>query len=269
MKKVSCLLIFLFGVYSCPSAFSASSEIPPTENLISKEYGELLREDTKHVLSAPLGWDRRDWLFVGLGTGAVIATAAYLDEPIQKEMQGHKRRTEERLSRFFAPFGFEHQPIILGAFEAGGILFHDDRAKQVAHDGIASSILATGLITGSLKMGFGRSRPFDHEGAHDFSPFSGIDSFPSGHTTQAFAVATVISEHYDSLWIKTVSYGTAAMVGWSRMEDDTHWVSDVLAGALIGTLVAKSIVRFNRERRYQLSVTADGDKVGVKVTRNF
>jgi membrane-associated phospholipid phosphatase len=267
--KASRLLLFLFILQSASPALGAPADAAPTENLISGEYGTLLLDDTKHVLSAPARWDGRDWLLVGLGTGAVVATAAWVDEPLQEEMQRHRNRSNNRVARTFGPFGYEYAPLVLGAFEASGYLYQDDRALQVAHDGVAASLLATGLVTGSLKLAFGRTRPFDRGGVHDFSPFSGNDSFPSGHSTEAFALATVISEHYDAFWVKAVSYGTATMVGYSRMESDSHWASDVLAGALIGIVVGKTVVGFNKERRYELSPVVDGGMTGVKATRRF
>ena len=107
------------------------------------------------------------------------------------------------------------------------------------------------------------------EGTHHFRSFSGDDSFPSGHTTQAFAVASVIAEHYDPLWIKIASYGVAVMVGYARMEENAHFASDVLAGAIIGTVVGRSVVHFNHDKRYEVSPYVDGSTVGAQVTRTF
>ena len=59
----------------------------------------------------------------------------------------------------------------------------------------------------------------------------------------------MISEHYDSLWIKGASYGLASMVGYARMNGNVHWASDVLAGAAIGTVVGRFVVHFNQQHR--------------------
>jgi membrane-associated phospholipid phosphatase len=252
----------VIGLQLCAPAFA-------TEDLVSAEYANLVVDDVRHVLSEPVRWDRRDWLLAGIGTGAVVATGFFVDEPLREEIQRHRNKANDRLAHFFRPLGYEDTFILLGAFEAGGMLFHDDRALETAHDGLAASLIATGLITGSLKLGLGRSRPFDQDEAGHFRPFGGDDSFPSGHTTQSFAVATVLSEHYDIWWVKVLSYGAAAMVGWSRMENDSHWASDVLAGGLIGIAVGKTVVAFNREHRYRLSPVADGDTVGIRATRTF
>jgi membrane-associated phospholipid phosphatase len=77
----------------------------------------------------------------------------------------------------------------------------------------------------------------------------GADSFASGHTTEAFALATVIAEHYDSIWIKAASYTVASAVGWARLNNNEHWASDVLAGAALGTFVAHVVVHYNLSQR--------------------
>ena len=80
----------------------------------------------------------------------------------------------------------------------------DPPAKAVALDGLSASIIAAGLINTPLKYAVGRSRPSKDQGACHFAPLSGNDSFASGHTTQAFALATVIAEQCASLGSSSV-----------------------------------------------------------------
>lgn len=70
---------------------------------------------------------------------------------------------------------------------------------------------------------------------------SSYTSFPSGHTAQAFAAATFLSEEYkDRLhWMPWLAYGLASTVGVLRMANNKHYVSDVLVGAGIGILSMK------------------------------
>lgn len=67
-------------------------------------------------------------------------------------------------------------------------------------------------------------------------------SFPSGHTAQAFAAATFLSEEYKDRfkWMPYVSYGLASSVGMMRMANNKHYISDVLLGAGIGILSMKA-----------------------------
>jgi hypothetical protein len=67
---------------------------------------------------------------------------------------------------------------------------------------------------------------------------SDVESFPSGHTAQAFATATFMAKEYgdQSVWYTVGAYGMATTVGAMRVLNNRHWVSDVLAGAGIGIL---------------------------------
>jgi membrane-associated phospholipid phosphatase len=104
-------------------------------------------------------------------------------------------------------------------------------------------------------------------GAYHFTPFSNNNaSFPSGETTQAFAVASVIATHYDStsIWVEVSSYGVASLVGVARIYEHGHWTSDTVAGAFVGTGVGTAIVHFNEKRR-----KADKKETGIFITPLF
>lgn len=71
---------------------------------------------------------------------------------------------------------------------------------------------------------------------------STYNSFPSGHTAQAFAAATFLSEEYKDrfTWMPYAAYGLASSVGMMRMANNRHYISDVLLGAGIGILSMKA-----------------------------
>jgi membrane-associated phospholipid phosphatase len=61
-------------------------------------------------------------------------------------------------------------------------------------------------------------------------------SFPSGHTSQAFFIATLVAQHFHpSVWIVFLLYGVALLVGITRMYVGAHYPRDVLAGAILGS----------------------------------
>ena len=95
----------------------------------------------------------------------------------------------------------------------------------------------------------GRDRPSKNEGAGHFQLLGGGQSFPSGHTTQAFVLASVISEHADQTWVTGLSYGLASLVGVARMEQRQHFLSDVLGAAVIGTYVGRTVTHYNQTQR--------------------
>jgi len=113
-------------------------------------------------------------------------------------------------------------------------LIGGDKERKTALN-IVESFLETGLVTGVIKIGFGRRRPDSGFDEFTFEPF-GLknDSFPSGHTAVAFSTATVLASSYD---IGIITYPLAALVGFSRIYNEKHWLSDVFLGAVIGTLI--------------------------------
>ena len=224
----------------------------PVEDLFKKNYWFLVVLDTKEVFTAPARWDTRDWLVLG-GIAAGIGTVAAFDEDIGHAIRGARNNTMTDIFDNIQPLGNEYAIGIVGTFYIYGEFFKDPRAKTTALDSIAASAIASGIVTNSFKYVIGRGRPTDGHGAYNFRPFSGQDSFSSGHTTEAFALASVISEHYNAPWVQITSYGLASAVGYARLNNNRHWTSDVLAGATIGTFVGKTVVHFN-ERHRQISI---------------
>ena len=224
----------------------------PVEDLFKKNYWFLVILDTKEVFTAPAHWSMRDWTVLG-GIVAGIGTVAVFDEDIERAIRRARNNTMTSIFDNVQPLGNEYAIGIVGSFYIYGEFFKDPRAKTTALDSIAATAIASGIVTNSFKYVIGRGRPTDGRGAYNFRPFSGQDSFSSGHTTEAFALASVISEHYDSLWVQVPAYGLASAVGYARLNNNRHWPSDVLAGAAIGTFVGKTVVHFNQKHR-QVSI---------------
>jgi membrane-associated phospholipid phosphatase len=218
----------------------------PLEDLFQRNYWYLVLLDTKEVFTSPARWSSRDWLMLG-GISAGIGTVMVFDEDIQHAIRRGRTNTLTNIFDNVQPLGNEYAIGIVGTFYLWGEVFKDPRAKSTALDSVAATGIASGVIVNATKYLVGRARPTDGKGAYDFKPFSGHDSFLSGHTTEAFTLASVITEHYDAPWIKVVAYGLAGTVGYARLNNNRHWTSDVLAGAVVGTYVGKTVARFNRD----------------------
>jgi hypothetical protein len=257
--RIGCAAALLFSLSGTAHAADAAPSYP-----------EILIDDVKHVVSAPARWEKDDWQDFGLATLAVVGTAAIVDRPLRNEMRRH--HGSNRFMRDVERFGAEYSLGVLGGFYLAGVVLDDDKATSVAQDGLAASIVASGIVTPALKFATGRSRPNQNAGLYNFRPFSGAASFPSGHTTQAFAVASVVSAHYDETWVKCTSYTVAGLVGLARTYHDAHFASDVVAGALIGTLVGQSVVAHNqtlRSGKLALLPEIAPGMVGVRVAGSF
>jgi len=148
--------------------------------------------------------------------------------------------------------------------------------KNVADFGLhgLEAVAVAGIATTVLKGVAGRSRPFvsvdtnpsDFHFGRGFSN-GNLQSFPSGHTTAAFALASTVTSESQRWWphqtwiVAPVMYGAATMVGLSRMYNNKHWASDVALGAAIGTFSGIKVVRYshghpsNRIDRFFLGTT--------------
>lgn len=166
---------------------------------------------------------------------------------------------------------------IAGVFFIGGVLAKDRRARDT---GLMAweTLLHTGLLVQVAKHLSGRQRPSVADGNDYWNGpaaffkrydgyFSNYDSFFSGHTVSAWGLATVIAENYrHRLWVPPLCYGLATLAGLSRLTEDTHWLSDVFLGAVIGYAVGRMVVR-NQCRRFQISpaVTPTGAGLSLRL----
>jgi len=119
-----------------------------------------------------------------------------------------------------------------------GLASHDNEVLRNAAVMAAGTAVSYGIALG-LKYTVKRDRPFVTY-PEDFSDKTGHDysdsySFPSGHSTTAFATATALTLEYPKWYVIVPSYAYAGTVAYSRMHLGVHYPSDVLAGALIGS----------------------------------
>jgi membrane-associated phospholipid phosphatase len=258
-----------------PEAPAQGTDVPTLtagirpDHLWTVDYLQLVVGDTGAILTAPARWDQAQWLDAGVAASAVVATAAF-DRTIQDHVQASRTPSKDRFMQRWQDIDTFY---FLAGFEVWGELGGDVRAKNVAMDGLAASIIASGLITPTLKFVVGRERPTTNSNPFVFKPFSGNYSFPSGHATQAFVVATVIAEHYPVWWVEGLAYGSAALVGYARIEQNAHFASDVVAGSLIGWSVARAVVHRHDgspdPKRLTWTPYASGRNVGLVFSKSF
>ena len=159
----------------------------------------------------------------------------------------------------------------LGATWAGARLAGSPRTASAAEH-VVVALLASGVANGTLKYTVGRERPSETDDPGTFAPFSRENrwqSFPSGHAVVAFSLASSVSEEAGRPWVTGLAYGTAALVGWSRIYDDKHWASDVVGGALVGIATSRATLHFlHRRRAHDADDDAPGDGVRVALLPN-
>lgn len=182
-----------------------------------------------------------------LGSVAAVAASTPLDRWAGEEAPENNGAPAQFLARVGDHLG---NGAAIGAslllLDAGGRLFHHP-GLSTSTEHIAASVLVAGAVASGIKLSVGRARPYQTPGDTDvFRPFSGNTSFPSGHTTIAFATAAAISRECHARWVPWVAYPAAALVAWSRLRDNRHWASDVVAGAALGYGAAVEAEHFLR-----------------------
>lgn len=111
---------------------------------------------------------------------------------------------------------------------------------------IGETFLVSAFISTAMKQGFKRERPFKTYTDLDKQSDGGSYSFPSGHTSSAFANATALSIAFPKWYVIAPSFVWASAVGYSRMDLGVHYPSDVLAGAIVGSGSAYLTYKVNK-----------------------
>ncbi len=196
--------------------------------------------DVRAALRAPTR--ARFWGEVAGGL-AFVGVVSAADNSLRDHVLASDTAGKQSLARTIRPLGQEGGIALMAAAWGIGHAAYSPRLELVGQDGLEATLLAAGILAPALKLASGRARPNQGAGNHSFHPFSGDASFPSGESTEAFAIAAVVATHAESGWVKGVAYTLATGVAWERMEKDAHWASDVTAGALLGAGVGHWIAR--------------------------
>jgi membrane-associated phospholipid phosphatase len=195
------------------------------------------------------------------GFAALTVAMLPLDHYLARHVNDSASHANRLVNRAATGFELIATP---GSFFIGGALYAVGRiAKRpdVADLGWhgTEAILIASATTSVLKGVLGRARPYATADTNptDFKLLGGFSrrsrqSFPSGHSTTAFAAASAVTAEVSRMWpeytwiVGPALYTGATAVGISRMYHDQHWASDVVLGAAIGTFAGIKIVRYTR-----------------------
>ena len=109
-------------------------------------------------------------------------------------------------------------------------------------------LLLTAGITRTVKTLVDRDRPFTTYPEIKKLSTGGDSSFPSGHTLEAFGMATAAACLFRRRRVAVIAFSWALIVAWSRMALGVHYPSDVLAGMILGGLTGWLVTHFARLR---------------------
>ncbi len=136
--------------------------------------------------------------------------------------------------------------ILVPAAALANAFIKKDSASKAKALIVCSSEIIAGIISTSLKYTVQRARPYATYSFIQKETAGGSYSFPSGHTSSAFALATSVSIAFPKWYVVAPSFLWASAVGYSRMDLGVHYPSDVLAGAIIGSGSAFLSYKLNR-----------------------
>jgi hypothetical protein len=160
---------------------------------------------------------------------AATGVATLADEGIQ-EYFGETRRFK-KLGEIGDVVG---SPLTVGAL-AGGMLFWGYNTENDQLRSMGFSLTQGFIVNGSLTLGLKTLIPRTRPDGED------KDSFPSGHTSGSFTTAAIVAHHYPKATIP--AYVVAGLIGFSRIEKNKHYLSDVVAGATLGIIVGHTVCR--------------------------
>ena len=210
---------------------------------LNKAYVKSYWYHSKAFAVSPAKWELKHWLGFGLVSGAGIL-AYSKDEKIQEFFTDHQSATADNFSKYvFEPFG-RFSPVLVGGLYLTGRLVKDKRLAGTSLTA-AKSLAVAGLIGVAVKQLTHRHRPYQDDipnHANWDGPFSDIhyNSFPSGHSTAAFSMATVFAMEYRcTIWVPALAYTLAAGTAVSRLYDNKHWASDVVIGSALGFVTGR------------------------------
>ena len=215
---------------------------------------------------------------IGLAATSNAGQGEGTDVELKNYVQSESRGQGERVAQGFSSLGnAAPAAVLIGTGYLVGRWSHNDRLSE-ASSLSAEALLSAGLYSSALKALTGRPRPSGGSQGRlfDYHPDQGSGkSFPSGHATGAFAVATVFAHVYsDHRWVSWVAYATAGLVGASRVALNRHFPSDVIVGGLLGNSIGRMVVTHGQDSRPHSSsfrpyYDPAGDEAGLVWTRDW
>jgi len=163
-----------------------------------------------------------------------------LDDRIMIDLSEHRTPPQTDVFMFISKYNnLVNAAVPVGVFTAG--LINNDKGTRQNGLYIASSSVVNALVTLAIKKIVKRPRPFNGQVRINAVYQPGSTSFPSGHTSSAFATATSLSQAYRKWYVIAPAYLYAGAIGYSRMYLGVHYPTDVAAGAVLGTGTALSM----------------------------
>ncbi len=230
-------------------------------------YFTFLGQNLKNEFTSPFHFKKRDW--ENFGKYAVITMAlSFADEPVQQAALRLRNRYTgiNTISKGLSDFGGIYEVFTVAGLGAYGLISSNNKLVNTTLL-TSQAYITSGAMMTFLKILSGRTRPSYypagveaeprflgpfHRKLNDANGSNENSSFPSGHSTVAFAVATVFATEYkDNPVVPVIAYSAASLISISRITENKHWITDVFSGAALGYFSGKLIVKnYHRFERF-------------------
>lgn len=222
-----------------PQATPAPAPKTSTVSSLEKNFFKNLLLDQKAIWTSPFHFQATDlrWFapLVG-GTAALLAT----DRQTGDWIAGYPELVDPSAKISYAGTGYSVAGAA-GAFYLVGLATHNTRARETGLLGL-EALINTSIVGGVTKTITQRARPDAGEDRGKF--FVGGSSFPSGHSSGIWSLATVVAlEYHDNRAVQITAYSIASLVSISRFTGQKHYLSDVLVGSALGYGIGRYVYR--------------------------
>jgi hypothetical protein len=278
-SRVICLAAFLLCFTLSGSAVMAADDgqgnrsltiLEPSESVKLDPAFEMIMEklddDLDHILSAPFRLTQKGTAVAGM---TVLTTLFFLDMDEEYLLDFSEERGDRSRYAYgrLAVLG-RHIPEVTAGLYLLGYFTGSDRLKSGALEGF-EAVAITALLTASSAFIIGHAPPSAEVGSGEFEWLSDYRSMPDINTALTFSLAGVLA--YERGWFEQAAYFTiAAGVGAARLYDEEAWPSDVFLGAVLGTVIGRTVASLSHQDGDRLSmdpvVVVDGRAVpGVRL----
>jgi membrane-associated phospholipid phosphatase len=224
-----------------PAAAEPSPEPPAPATPSAQPSERGLVSDIKLYFTAPLRWDATDWAWFG---GAVVLIGA--SHHWDSQVRTHFFRPGESTNSYDLQDALPAAGVFVATW-ASATLLNDNNGRREAWAMFEAAGLSSvaGYV---IEYAAGREGPNNTNDPNAWRK-GGLGSFPSEHTTAAFAIGTVLAEsgNDEYRWARRIlGYGIGIFTGYERLKHNQHWLSDTVAGAALGAASA----HFTMDRVY-------------------
>jgi hypothetical protein len=224
-----------------PATAKVSRGTQPNRSL-ERSFARNFVADQKGFWTSPLKLrlDDAQWLLPLAGAMTVVVLS---DTDIERKLPTNASFIKR--SQTFSDYGAVGYAGTVASAYLWSRATHNDHMREMAVLS-GEAALNSLLITEGIKYIAGRNRPLENDGTGRF--LNGGSSFPSGHSSTAWAIASVIAREYPGPLTQLLAYGGAAAISAARVTGRQHFTSDVLVGGAIGWFVGRQVYNAHHDR---------------------